>query len=169
MQKGDLTYRINGCAMTVQGKLKRGFMEYVYCRALAIEMKRMGIAFEREVWLPIHYDSYRIAYRRCDFLCEDKVVLEIKARSELSKADMTQALNTLETLNVPQGLLLNFGAEKLEFHLLFNKHILPESNFTDATAEMVGEGDEDLFEARHYLPAWMVEREQRARLKRQKP
>ena len=61
MEKGDLTYRIIGLAMTVHKKLKRGCREYVYCRALAIEMRREGIGFEREVWLPIHYDNLRMA------------------------------------------------------------------------------------------------------------
>lgn len=166
MQKGDLTYNINGCAMTVQSKLKRGFMEYVYCRALAIELRRAGIPFEREVWLPIHYENFRIAYRRCDFLCEKSVVLEIKAKGVLNKEDLVQTLNTLETLNIEHGLLLNFGAEKLEFHHIFNNKVRPESDFTDVTADMVGEGDEDLFESRHYMPAWMVEREQRERMRK---
>lgn len=168
MEKGDLTYRINGCAMTVQGKLKRGFMEYVYCRALAIELRRAGIAFEREVWLPIHYENFRIAFRRCDFLCGNTTMLEIKAKASLGKEDLVQTLNTLETLNLGNALLLNFGAEKLEYHHIFNNKVRPESEFSDITADMVGECDEDLFEKRHYLPAWMVEREQREKMKRKK-
>jgi GxxExxY protein len=71
--------------MTVHNKLKRGFREYVYCRALAIELRREGISFEREVWLPIHYDSYRIAARRCDFFCANAVILEIKANCRRSE------------------------------------------------------------------------------------
>ncbi|MBK8704711.1 MAG: GxxExxY protein [Saprospiraceae bacterium] len=49
MEDGDLTYRIIGCAIKVHNKLGRGFKEYVYCRAMAIELRREGIAFEREV------------------------------------------------------------------------------------------------------------------------
>src|SRR5690349_1813198 len=99
MQKGDLTYRVIGCSMAVHNKLGLGFMEYVYCRALAIELRRAGIQFEREVWLPIHYDCLRIAFRRCDFLCEGEAVLEIKAKSKLEPQHITQAINTVESLN----------------------------------------------------------------------
>jgi GxxExxY protein len=100
MQVGDFTYRINGCAMTVHQKLGRGFMEYVYCRALAIELRRAGISFEREVWLPIYYDNYKIAARRVDFLCDNHVTIEVKAKTALEEKDFAQALNTLGRLNI---------------------------------------------------------------------
>ena len=114
MKKGDLTYRINECAMIVHTKLKLGCMEYVYCRALAIELRHAGIAFEREVWLPIYYDNYKLASRRVDFLCEGRITVEVKAKSTLEEKDFTQALNTLSRLNIKEGLLQNFGAPSLE-------------------------------------------------------
>lgn len=116
MEKGDLTYRIIGCAITAHNKLKRGFREYVYCRALAIELRREQITFEREVWLPIHYDNYKIAARRCDFLCEKAVILEIKAKSELSNEDTVQAINTVERLNqyLPPWLVEKMQHDKLK-------------------------------------------------------
>lgn len=165
MEKGDLCYRIIGCAMTVHSKLKRGFMEYVYCRAMAIELKRAGIPFEREVWLPIHYDNLRIAFRRCDFYCQNEVMIEAKAKSTLANEDMAQAINTLEQLNVKDGLLINFGADSLQYKHVFNNKIRPESDFLDATPEQVGEADEDLFESRHYLPGWVLEKMQRDKRK----
>ena len=165
MEKGDLTYRINGCAMSVHNKLHRGFMEYVYCRALAIELRRAGIQFEREVWLPIHFDKYRIAYRRCDFLCEGGVVIEAKAKKNLNNDDLSQAINTIECLNKSNGLLINFGAEKLEFKHIFNNKVKPESDFEDITPEMVGEVGDDIFTARHYLPEWLIQKMQQDRLK----
>ena len=82
MEKGDLTYLINGCAMTVHKKLRYGCLEYVYCRALAIELRQAGIAFQREVWLPIYYGNFKIADRRVDFLCEGLITVEIKAKTE---------------------------------------------------------------------------------------
>lgn len=168
MEKGDLTYRIIGCAMTVHQKLKRGCMEYVYCRALAIELRKAGIAFEREVWLPIHYENLRIAYRRCDFYCQQEVMIEVKAKADLDKADTVQAINTLEQLNVRDGLLINFGAESLQYKHIFNNKIRPESDFQDVTPEEVGETDEDMFESRHYLPGWLVEKMQRDKMKKRK-
>lgn len=168
MQQGDLTYRIIGCAMTVHKKMGRGFMEYVYCRALAIELRRAGISFEREVWLPIHYDQYRIAHRRCDFYCENAVIVEAKAKLNLASEDLIQAINTTERLNVKAGLLINFGAERLQYKHIFNNNIRPEHEFLDATPDLVGEADQDIFESRHYMPAWVVEKMQRDKLRSKK-
>ncbi len=165
MEKGDLTYRIIGCAITVHNKLKRGFREYVYCRALAIELGREQIAFEREVWLPIHYDNYKIAARRCDFLCNQAVILEIKAKSELSNEDIVQAINTVERLNIRNGLLINFGGESLQYRHIFNNKFIPNLQVEDITPEMVGEANNDLFESRQYLPPWLVEKMQHDKLK----
>jgi GxxExxY protein len=168
MEKGDLTYRINGCAMTVHNKLKRGCMEYVYCRALAIELRRAGIPFEREVWLPIYYDNYKIASRRVDFLCENQITVEVKARTELESKDFSQAINTLEQLNVKEGLLLNFGATVLQYKHLFNNVYEPNKESTDITPEMVGEPNDDMWELRNYVPSWVIHKMQLDKRKQRK-
>ena len=165
MQKGDLTYRIIGCAMNVHNELGPGFMEYIYCRALAIELRQAGIAFEREVWLPIHFKQYRIGYRRCDFLCQEGVVVEAKARRAVESRDKMQAINTVRVLNQKDGLLINFGGERLEYNHIFNNRLRPASNFIDVTPELVGEKADSLFSARHYMPDWLVKKMQEDRLK----
>ena len=157
MEKGDLTYRIIGCAMKVHNELGMGFREYIYCRALAIALRMEGISFEREIWLPIHFLEYRIGARRCDFLCENKVVLELKARRDLSNDDFVQAKNTVERLNQSDGLLLNFGGPNLQTKRIFNSKVRPESEFKDITPELVGELDDELFEYRQYMPDWLIE------------
>ena len=166
MEKGDLTYQINGCAMTVHNKLGRGCLEYVYCRALAIELKRAGIAFQREVWLPIYYDNYKIAARRVDFVCAGQVTIEVKAKTELEAKDYSQALNTLEQLNVKNGLLLNFGHKILQYKHLINNLYVPDKIGQEATPEMVGEPDKDLYELRNYVPSWLIHKMQLDRQKK---
>lgn len=160
MEKGDLTYRINECAMKAHTKLGRGFLEYVYCRALAIELRRAGITFQREVWLPIYYDHYKIAARRVDFLCENQVTIEAKAKNTLDDVDMSQALNTLGQLNIKEGLLLNFGAKSLEFKHLFNRRYQPDKIAEDITPELVGEPSDNLWQMRDYVPAWVIHKMQ---------
>ena len=166
MKKGDLTYRIIHCAMIAHGKLKRGFREYVYCRALAIELGRENITFQREVWLPIYYDNLRIAARRCDFFCANAVVLEIKAKSQLENGDIVQAINTLERTNAKDGLLINFVGESLEFRHIFNNKYNPDAIFEEITPALVGESGDELFESRQYLPDWLVIKMQHDKLKR---
>ena len=160
MEKGDLTYRIIECAMKTQTKLGRGFLEYVYCRGFAIELRRANIAFQREVWLPIYYDNYKIAARRVDFLCENQVTVEAKAKNALDDVDMAQALNTLGQLNIKEGLLLNFGARSLEFKHLFNKRYQPDKIAEDITPELVGEPSDNLWQLRDYVPAWVIHKMQ---------
>ncbi len=168
MEKGDLTYRINGCAMTVHNKLGRGCLEYVYCRALAIEFRRMGITFEREVWMPIYYDQYKIAARRVDFLCENQITVELKARTDIESKDYSQALNTLEQLNVKEGLLLNFGSTVLQYKHLFNNTYEPNKISTDISPEMVGEPSDNLWELRNYVPSWVIHKMQLDKQKQKK-
>ena len=168
MEKGDLSYRINGCAMTVHTQLGRGFREYVYCRALAMELRQAGIAFQREVWLPIYYGKYKIAARRADFVCDQKIMLELKAKTILDAADFAQALNTLNCLNVKEGLLLNFGANALEYKHLFNSKYDPAKESLDITPELVGEPSDDIWHLRDYLPDWEIYKLQLDKQKKKK-
>ena len=166
MEKGGLTYDIISCAMTVHRKMGRGFREYVYCRALAIELRHANIPFEREVWLPIYYDQYKIASRRVDFLCANQVTIEMKAKSAIDDADFAQALNTLGRLNIEKGLLMNFGAKSLEFKLLFNTKYVPQKESIDITPELVGEPSDDLWQLRDYIPDWEIHKMQKDRQKK---
>ncbi len=166
MQVGDLTYRLNGVAMEVHNHSRRGQREYIYCRCLAIELGQAGIPYQREVWLPVHYKKWRVGYRRCDFLIDNKVVIEVKAVSKLINDHFTQAIDTVEAWNYPVGLLYNFGSPKLEFRHIFNNNVRPESEFEDVTPELVGEMADDLFTSRHYVPEWEITKLQYARMKK---
>jgi GxxExxY protein len=110
----DLTYKIIGCAMAVHSTLGNGFQEVIYQRALAIEFEKKGIAFQREVEMPIFYDELNIGARRVDFLVEGKVVVELKALTHLEDVHLAQGLNYLVAYRLEKGLLLNFGARSLE-------------------------------------------------------
>lgn len=65
-----------------------------------------------------------IGKRRFDFLVENKIVVEIKAVSKLEDIHLAQALNYLECMNLSVGLLINFGAQSLEFKRLHNNKFL---------------------------------------------
>lgn len=67
MKHEDLTRKIIGCAMKVHGALGNGFQEVIYQRALAIEMEKQGLNFEREMEMSIFYEGYNIGTRRVDF------------------------------------------------------------------------------------------------------
>lgn len=121
----ELTHKIIGCAMEVHRVLGPGFQEYIYQRALAIELKSAGIKFEEEFEISIYYKGEKIGLRRVDFWIEQNVSLEIKAKSELDNTHLAQAINYIEASNVSTGLLINFGAASLQFKRIHNKHLFP--------------------------------------------
>lgn len=114
----ELTYRIIGCAMKVHSTLGNGFQEVVYQRALAIEMSKQGLSFQRELEMPLFYDEQPIGSRRVDFLVEETVMVELKALIKLEDVHLAQGLNYLVAYRVDKGLLLNFGAQSLEIKRL---------------------------------------------------
>lgn len=128
-KNSELTGKIIGCAMKVHSALGNGFQEVIYQRALAIEFLLENIAFEREFEMPIYYRNEHIGTRRVDFLVEDELSVELKARTKLEDVHFAQAINYLEAYNLEIGLLINFGETSLNFKRLTNKkYKSPESN-----------------------------------------
>lgn len=109
------THAIIGAAMEVHNHLGHGFLEAVYREAMATELSMRGIPFRREVELPVHYKGtpLRCTYRS-DFLCYDDVIVETKALAALGGIEQAQVINYLKATGIRLGLLLNFGARRLE-------------------------------------------------------
>ncbi len=122
----DITEKIIGAAFEVHKFLGNGFQEVVYQRALAIEMKKAGVEFVREIKQDIFYKDFPkpIGTRRADFIVAGDVLVELKAISALADVHEAQILNYLKAYRLEIGLLLNFGAKSLEIKRL----ILTQSN-----------------------------------------
>lgn len=117
----EITHKIIGCAMNVHSKLGSGFMEVVYQRALAVEMEKQGIFFDREQDIPIYYKGLEVGIRRVDFQVDHKIMVELKAISQLEDIQIAQIINYLEASDFEIGLLLNFGSKSLEFRRFINQ------------------------------------------------
>jgi GxxExxY protein len=111
----ELTGKIIGCAMEVHKHLGNGFQEVIYQRALAIEMNLQGLENSREHEMNVVYKGENIGTRRVDFFVEGKVMVEIKAITQLEDVHLAQAINYLEVYGLEVGLLINFGSKSLEF------------------------------------------------------
>ena len=117
--KDPQTYEVIGAAMEVHRELGHGFLEAVYQEALAIEMTKRNIPFEREVAVPVAYKGQRLQCSyQADFVCFGKIVVELKAIAQLTGADDAQLINELKATAMNRGLLLNFGAPSLEYKRL---------------------------------------------------
>lgn len=113
------SFLIIGACMEVHRELGPGFLEAVYQEALALEFKRKGIPFEQEKKLEITYKGQTLSkYYEADFVCYNKIILETKAINELSGGHESQVLNYLKATKFKLGLLVNFGAESLEYKRL---------------------------------------------------
>lgn len=104
------SYAIRGAAMKVYNTLGCGFLEAVYQEALEIEFNKRGIPYEREKELEIVYDGVVLNKKYvADFVCYDKIILELKAVKELDDSHRSQVYNYLKTTGFKLGLLINFG------------------------------------------------------------
>ena len=104
------SYAIRGAAMKVYNTLGCGFLEAVYQEALEIELDKRHIPYEREKELEICYDGIKLGKRYvADFVCYDKIILELKAVKELDDSHRSQLYNYLKATGFKLGFLINFG------------------------------------------------------------
>ena len=115
------TYKIIGACMTVHKILGAGFLESVYEEALEKELIKAGVKFERQKKLHVYYDGDELKkYFIADFVCYDKIILEIKSVSFLAQNFKQQVINYLKSTNLELGLLVNFGEKSLTWKRFIN-------------------------------------------------
>lgn len=130
------TYAIIGAAIEVHRELGHGFLEAVYQEALAIEFETRCIPSQREVDLPVSDKGNRLKCSyRAGFVCFEEVIVELKALRQLSGSEEAQIINYLKAPGFSTGLLLNFGALRLE-HKRFVRtgdtlHLRPSASSAD--------------------------------------
>jgi GxxExxY protein len=115
MEHEQLTEKIIGCAMAVHRVLGPGFLESVYQNALAHELRKAGLKVECGRKVQVTYDTVIVGDFACDMLVEGCVLVENKAVQALAPAHEVQLVNYLTATGIEVGLLLNFGAQRLEF------------------------------------------------------
>lgn len=115
------SYKIIGACMKVHSNLGSGFLEAVYQEALEGEFLRQKIPFERQVKLNIYYDGKMLKkYYKADFVCYDKIIVEIKSALFLHQDQNKQTLNYVKATQYKLGILVNFGQSSLMYKRLLN-------------------------------------------------
>lgn len=104
------SYSIKGACMEVYKTMGNGFLELVYQECLEIEFQKRGIPFFPQKPLTLTYQGQVLKRTyQPDFVCFDKIIVEIKAVSKLSPENYAQVMNYLKATNYQLGLLFNFG------------------------------------------------------------
>jgi GxxExxY protein len=106
--------------MKVHSTLGNGFQEVIYQRALAIEMQKNKLEFQKEMEMKIFYEGIDIGTRRVDFFVAEFIMVELKAVIRLEDVHLAQAMNYCQAYNLPIGLLINFGSKSLEYKRVYN-------------------------------------------------
>ena len=130
----DLAGKVVGSAMKVHSNLGPGFLESVYQNALALELGRAGLKVEAEKAISVFYLGELVGAFLADLLVNNVLIVEVKAIQSLAKTHEVQLVNYLTATGLNEGLLLNFGAERLEFKKKFR---LPKTEATSAGLEII--------------------------------
>ena len=117
-----LSEKVIGRAIEVHRVLGHGFLEKVYESALAIELERACIQFQRQKQVKVFYREQLVGEYCCDFIIDNKLILELKALRATTSEHESQVLNYLKATNMAAGLLLNFGSPRLGIRRMVLKH-----------------------------------------------
>ena len=125
MLHGDLTDKIVGACYRVYDRLGFGFLESVYQNAVANELRRNAIAFERECSIDVWDLGERVGHFRADFMIDGRALLEIKTSATLGDAHRKQLMNYLRATRIEVGLLMNFGEKPKIERLIYTNDRKP--------------------------------------------
>lgn len=111
----DITGAIVDAAMKIHRELGPGLLESVYEAVLARMLERRGFHVERQKGIRFEYDGMVFEEGfRTDLLVESRVVVELKSVEKLAPVHGKQLLTYLRLMNLPVGLLINFGGATLK-------------------------------------------------------
>ena len=114
MNENDITHDILDAAIKIHRHFGPGMIESVYERLLESELQRRGHVVERQKPVSFEYEgqTYEDAFR-VDLFVDGKIVVELKATESMNKLYPKQVKTYLVAMNLPLGVLINFGMDRL--------------------------------------------------------
>lgn len=105
----DESYAIRGACFTIYKTFRNTQKEIIYQKSLAKELKRRGLTIEREKQLPVYYLEEKVGTYVPDFLVNNLIIVELKAKPFLHNNDIQQFWHYLKNSTFRLGFLVNFG------------------------------------------------------------
>ena len=115
------------CASKVRRHLAAGFLESIYQKALTIELQACGLQAEMEYPIQVYYRDIVVGEFKVDILVERRIIVELKAVLNLHPIHEAQLVNYLTATHIDDGLLINFGGEKLEIKRKYRIYRPPQT------------------------------------------
>lgn len=115
----SLIRMVMDCAVLIRRQLGPGYLESVYKNAMIVELQKHGLSYEIEMPINVYYDNILVGEFKADIVVEKMLVIELKAVNSLHVAHEVQLVNYLTSTGIDNGLLINFGAEQLQFKRKF--------------------------------------------------
>ena len=110
MTENEIAKMIVNVAFKIHTRLGPGLLETVYEAVLFYELSKLGLKVQRQVPIPLVYESVRFDEGfRADLVVEDKVLVEIKSVEKIAPVHKKQLLTYLRLADKRLGLLINFG------------------------------------------------------------
>jgi|SRR3989344_5361663 len=125
----NLSYKITGVLFAVHNELGRYCSEKQYADKFEFYLKKFSVKYEREKILDPSFKGERPGRNKIDFLIEEKIILEIKAKTIVTKEDYYQVRRYLKSLNKKLGILVNFRDNYLRPKRVLNSSF-EENNYS---------------------------------------
>ncbi len=107
--------------MKVHTELGAGFLESVYQEALEKQFIKDSVPYQREKLLKIQFDGENLRKTfKADFVCYDKIIVELKAAIFIHNDNIEQIRNYLKATKLKLGLIVNFGEPSLKYKRVLN-------------------------------------------------
>lgn len=116
----ELSYLIMQAAYEVYNNLGPGFPEKIYEEAMVRELIARNIVLQRQRKVVVNYKEKPLGEFVLDLIINDRIILELKAVSEILRAHEQQALSYLKATGFPLAIVINFGAESVQSSRIVN-------------------------------------------------
>ena len=116
----ELSYKVVQAAYEVFNGLGPGFLEKIYQEAMVLVLRKNGHKVEVQKSVPITFLGKQIGVHVLDIIVDERIILELKAVSEIAPIHKQQALSYLKATGLPLALVVNFGSHRLQVTRVVN-------------------------------------------------
>lgn len=122
MKHEEITSKVLECCFEVINELGAGFLESVYEKALFVALTQGRFDVRAQVPLQVKFRGVIVGDYFADLVVDGKVLIELKAVSQIHPDHKAQIINYLNATGIDVGLLVNFGNPKLEYYRFFRRN-----------------------------------------------